>query len=55
MYFTDMSFPERQNCESYTKERMGEKKAAETFYNIAIDQLPLLGEQRAKILQRFIR
>lgn len=34
---------------------MGEKKAAETFYNIAIDQLPLLGEQRAKILQRFIR
>lgn len=37
-----MSLPERQNCESYTKEGMEEKKekAAETSYNIAIDQLP---------------
>lgn len=35
-----MSYPERQNCESYTKEGRGEKKAAETLYNIAIDQLP---------------
>lgn len=35
-----MSYPERQNCESYTKEGRGGKKAAETLYNIVIDQLP---------------
>lgn len=39
-YFTGMSFPERQNCESCTKEEG--KKAAETLYNIAIFTLPIL-------------
>lgn len=61
--FTGMSFPERQNCESYAKEKA--KKTAETLYNIAV--FTSLGsfpekqhhwrgeEQSAKSLHKYIR